>query len=922
MTAAAASPLASPFEHSRFCWAPDLPPGRNQFVSFERRFTLTPGTPATLHLFADTRYRLLVNDAFVAYGPGRFVTSSPEFDTIDLGPWLRPGDNVLRVEVNYYGAASYQTMPDGLPGFIAAGGTADGQVSFTTPGAWTCRVHQAWDHQAPHFSFAQNPAEICDTRRLAQELATPATAPASPLPPEACPWLTLFPRSVPLPDYSLMRPARLLTAGKLADSLRWGMQIHHPEFLQGDRKSPPRFTLFSTWVHSPHPQRIEIDCFWSDLSLNGKSLVIEYPHTLGNHATATAELQAGWNFLAGNFELLLERWSYLLGFPPASGVSLHARPDLTCPHAFAYSPPQPDRSVPHYEPDPAAFRIPADWTLDSGDVLRVTPARLVGWDRPGRSTVVREIPWSIPLPAGTQMAKAALWNFDFADEYYGHPMIEVEAPAGTTLDIAYDDWKREDGCIKIYGSNPFTDAADRFILRGGRQRIEVLNPRGGIYLQITLRTPPGSPATPLRVHDVAIRRRTLLHEIQGSFTSGDPLLDWAWRASIHTLEASTDEGYADCPWRERASYIGDGLVNIHLHRLLTTDLRVAFRTFDLFGRAQLDDGQLACCAPSWLRRPHQDFTLLWILGVHDLWAYSGDVAFLRRQWPVLQRIWASPSWKTGPADLWDTTGMRLFIDWGILHSEREGPGNGVINILRVAAARASAAIARALDLHHEAAAFEQHARTVADQLMQHLWLPQEGRFAASVGATTPAVHANILALRFGVGPAERVLAYLEPLLKANFQHGIDNNQFSGFAELYFLSYALPALAEVGRPDLAESLIHQHYSFIQKLGYPTLPECFHRADRHHGSCCHSWSGAAAIYGTAYVLGLRPATPGNPDHWRLAPIVDQHRHAEGILPHPRGLIHVRWERDNGLFRAYTHLPPGVTLDLAPNVVLASE
>lgn len=910
--------LPAPFLASRFAWVHGLAPGRNQFVSFERRFESGPGPGAVLHLFADTRYRLWVNGSFAAYGPGRFVTDSPEYDTIELAAWLQPGVNVLRVEVNYYGASSYQTMPDGLPGFIAAGGTHDGAVDFATPGAWTSRIHRAWDPEAPLFSFAQNPAEICDTRVLARELETPADGPVAALPAAACPWRTLRPRSVPLPDYRESTPVRLLAAGRLIGDRRWGMQVKRAEFLQGDRKNSPRFTLFGTWIYSPHTQRLEMDCFWSDLSLNGKALVVEYPHILGNHGRTILNLQAGWNFLAGNFELLLEHWSYMLGFPEASGVTLHARPDPACAEAFAYSPPQPDRSVPHFDPDPSAYRIPADWTLDAGRILSVTPARMVGWDRMARSSVVREIPWAQPLPAGTQMARSAVWNFDFADEFYGHPVLEVEAPEGAILDVAYDDWKREDGAVKIYGSNPFTDAADRFILRGGRQRIEVLNPRGGIYLQITLRAPEGSPAVPLRVHDVRVRRRTLLHNIQGSFTSGNALLDWTWRASVHTLEASTDEGYADCPWRERGSYIGDGLVNVHLHRLMTCDLRVAFRTFDLFGRAQLENGQLACCAPSWLRRAHEDFTLIWMLAVRDLWAFTGRTEFLQAQWPVIQRIWASSTWKPGTDGLWDTTGMRVFLDWGVLPAEREGDGNAAVNILRVAAARACAEIATVLGHTAEAEVFRAQARQVADALGARLWLEKEGRFAASIGADSPAVHANILALRFGIGSGARILAYLEPLLRRNFQHGIENDQFSGFAELYFFSYLLPGLAEAGRPDLAEALIDEHYGFIQKLGYSTLTECFHRADEHRGSCCHSWSGAPALYATNYVLGLRPTAPGNPDRWILAPVVHGHRHAEGVMPHPRGRISARWERDNGVFRARVEAPEGVVVEPGPGVV----
>jgi hypothetical protein len=891
-------------------------------VSFERRFSLMGPVGGVLHVFADTRYRLWVNGDFVAYGPGRFVTSQPEYDTHDLRGHLRAGENLVRVEVNYYGASSYQTMPDGLPGFIAAGGTEEEGVDFATPGDWRARVHEAWEAQAPLFSFAQNPVEICDTRLLARELAEPATGTVAALPPSACPWKVLVPRSVPLPDYREVRPGRLLVSGPLEDSLRWGLQVRHPQFLPGDRKFHQAFILFSTWIHSPREQKVSMDCFWSDLSLNGHPQIVRYPQRLGNHGETTVDLAAGWNFLAGNFEVLLEHWSYLLGFARSSGVSLHALPDLSCADVFAVSPPVKDRSVPHYTEDPAEYSLPEGWTLDPGAVERVTPARQVGWDQPAPATAVRDIPWSGPLSLGTQHARAALWSFDFQDEYYGHTVLEVEAPEGSVLDVAYDDWKREDGCVRLYGSNPFTDAADRFILRGGRQRVEVLNPRGGIFLQVILRAPAGSGAVPLRVHDVAVRRRTVLHDVRGSFTSGDVLLDWAWRVSVHTLQASTDEAYADCPWRERGSYIGDSLVNFHLHQLITSDLRVARRTFDHFGQAQLENGQLACCAPSWLRRPHEDFTLIWILAVRDFWAATGDVAFLREQWPVIERIWASTGWKADADGLWDTTGCRMFIDWGVLSSEREGAGNAVVNLFRVAAARASGEIAAALGREADARHHRDEAQRVAEALRTRVWREEEGRFNASIGAETPAVHANILALRFGVGPADRILAYLEPKLRANFKFGLEHGQSTGFAELYFFSYLLPALAELGRPDLAELLIEEHYSFIQKLGYPTLTECFHRAHEHSGSCCHSWSGAPAIYATAYVLGLRAIEPGNPDRWKLAPVVNRHRHAEGEVPHPRGVIRVRWERHNGTFEAHVETPEGVVVEPGPGVVIASR
>ena len=46
--------------------------GRNRYVAFRRAFALgEPSKTAMFHLFADTRYRLIVNGETVCHGPAR-----------------------------------------------------------------------------------------------------------------------------------------------------------------------------------------------------------------------------------------------------------------------------------------------------------------------------------------------------------------------------------------------------------------------------------------------------------------------------------------------------------------------------------------------------------------------------------------------------------------------------------------------------------------------------------------------------------------------------------------------------------------------------------------------------------------------------------------------------------------------------------
>ena len=900
------APTAGPWLRARFVWAGGPAERRNQFVRFERRVAFgEPPSSFPLHLFADTRYRLRVNQAFVATGPGRFLTGHPEYDTHELAPYLRAGENLIEVEVNFFGASSFQSMPDGEPGFIAAGG-ADGQ-DLATPGAWTAFRLHAWRWDAPLFSFAQNPVEICDTR---------ISGGGTPVPLQVCtgaaaPWGPLRPYSgSPIP-FTPQRPrSRELAAPLNRPERRLGFMAHAPARPHGQ---PKPWMAFATWIHAPRAQLLQVSAFWSDLTLNGEPLALDTKTPWGNHGYVHLPLRPGWNLLAGRLEILTEYWAYCLGIPRTAEVTLHAELDATCPHPLAVSPPGARADL--ILPQPGDRVPPAGWKAHPGTASLLTPARMMGWDQPQLEAAGRPTPGP-PGGASTLEAASATWCHAFAGEFLGHIVLDVEAPEGSLLDVAVDDWQRADGGAALYQSNAFTDAADRFILRGGRQRVELFHPRGGKLIQATLRAPEERGACALTLHDVWVRSRQALGPDQTAFACEHRSLTWAWPVAMRTLLASIDEAYSDCPWRERGSYIGDSLVNLHLHTLANPDLRIADRVLRLFGEAQLSDGQLACCAPAWLRRPHEDFTLLWILALHDHWELTGRQTLVRELWPVVQRIWASPSWKRHPSGLWNGAGQHLFIDWGIQGAETKGEANAVLNVLRVAARRACATLARVLQNEEEAHLHQREAEATQQALFAHLWWPAEGRLRAHLDAPSPAVHANTLALAFAVGePDQRaaMLAYLEPRLRDNHAHGLRHGLNSGYLELFYLSFALPGLARHGRPDLAEQLIADHYGYLEQLGDDTLPESFVGANSGVGSRCHSWSGAAAIYAARYVLGLRPAGDGDHRHLIFDPVVQDIRQARGRIAHPEGWIEVAWTREQGLFQVDLSAPPGVHIDI---------
>ncbi len=921
-----------------FVWSPRPDAARQAFVLFRRDLVLQrrPET-ARIHLFSDTRYRLRANGRFVYAGPPRFVTQFPEYDTVDLAPYLRRGANCLTVEVNFYGASSYQTMRDGRPGFICWGTVGDGAdaVDLATPGAWRCRRLDAWDERAPLYSFAQNPVEICDTRRLDPAWYLPAASagggdaeggdsgwqPPVEVSRENRPWGPLKPSTAPRPRYTPVVPETIVrTASLAADEDRWGFTI--PERSLGDPQAAPQnqFVGFSTWIYSPRAMTATAGLHWGTFALNGEPFAAHRHPFMGNRSSAELKLREGWNHFTGKVEYLpqCEFWSFLLALPKGEGLVVRALPERSETAAFLLSDLLPPDRIVFPGRGPSNAEPPPGWRRVRGDPAEVCPARLCAWERPG-DHAQGDLPYRKLKEVAEASADGRFWVFRFAESFLGHVVVDIEGPAGTAVDIGFDDWLRDDGMIHLYKTNPYVNSVERIILRGGRQRVQLFNSRGGRFLQILARPAPGGGVC--RLHGVRVLETKTLDSL-GDFRCSDRRLTRIWKAAARTLIDSSEDSYSDSPWRERGTYIGDCYVNVRLHRLLHHDLTLSRRALRLFAQTATPDGQLFCVAPSWLARPHEDFTLVWVLMLREYWALTGDLALVEELWPVVTLILASPGIERHESGLWNADGRRLFIDWGVIREERQGPANACLNAFRIAALERAAELADRLNKSDEAARFRAECAELRRAFSERLWLPDEGRFAAALPrpgvAPTGAFHANILAYRFGIGTTEQLAAVEEYVIRkarGNYAQGLAGGQGSGHAELYFMAYLLPALAEHGRYELAENLILEHYGTIVDDGLDTLPECFCRWNSGVGSACHSWSGFPAVYATRYVLGLRQAEPGNPDRFVLDPQASPRiSRAEGVFPHPRGPIRAAWRRRGASFEFSFDAPEGVTVAAA--------
>lgn len=845
--------LSNMFHSSQQIWlAPDTHTDDiTSWATFERRFDL-PAVPdrAQFHFFAASRYRLVVNDQIVGYGPARFVPQYAEYANIDLKPFLRPGPNVIEVEVCFINYNSYQHVPDTTGRFIGWGEVEAGgrSLPLSTPGAWKVRRSTACATEVPAYSFAIGPVEVRDTRTGTLSLQTPTVIePAEQ-------WNFVAP-TVPEPSGRLISPSPMFAAALAGGETRVGfISVHPTSHGQWDRPVRGQHFRYVTYLHSTREQSVELGLHWGPHFINGVKIETHDDPVRRMRQNGIAPLKAGWNLLCGEPEQLLATYPLMIGIPDDAGITLHARPDLNETAVMAY---QPARSIPDEEkwartPPNAAGIMPhaAAWRFVEAGQLPLIPARLMAWDIIDEKTRVTNPTWPIVAPNS-----ASEWTimFDFGTEFLGHPQIVLDADAGTIVDFAYDECLRADGALALFRGNPFVEPADRYVCRGGRQTIEAFYPRGGRYLQITIRSPIG--VRPTTLHHMALRDATSSEPFDRPFTSSNELFKWTWQTGIRTLRASSDDVFCDSPWRERGTYLGDSYVQSMVEIVVARNPMISRRALRLFAAAQLPSGQFSNVAPAWYQMPLFDFTLIYAIWLHDYWKLTGDEAIVRDCMHAVDRLLESETWVTSRySPLWDVpAGGKLFVDWGVDLPARLYNENGVLNAFRFKAVECAASLFAATGDPARSERLRVEAAEIKDAFQTRLWLHQHGRFAGGTAdgsaVERETVHVNVLALGFGLASAEQepaLIRYLLGRIPNNAARAISAESGNDYIELYFLKYLLDALVRIDRHDIARQVISDHMSIMRDAGSPTFWESLRLGSAGKGSFCHSWSAAPLIY----------------------------------------------------------------------------
>ena len=215
---------------------PIWPKGRttemNLLVGFRAEVRPPAQGNVVLRVAASTIYRARVNGAFAGHGPARAAHGFYRVDEWDITPALRPGANVVSLEVAGYNANSYYLLDQ--PSFLQAEVAAGERVLAATGAAAT--VHRARNtddadgvgpaafdaaildyrvQKVQRFSFQRPFVEIYRLEPGFERWQQEASAPSATVETEAVPDKRLLPRRVPYPDFAVTRPVAQIAEGRV-----------------------------------------------------------------------------------------------------------------------------------------------------------------------------------------------------------------------------------------------------------------------------------------------------------------------------------------------------------------------------------------------------------------------------------------------------------------------------------------------------------------------------------------------------------------------------------------------------------------------------------------------------------------------------------------------------------------------------------
>ncbi|MDZ4799566.1 MAG: alpha-L-rhamnosidase N-terminal domain-containing protein [Bryobacteraceae bacterium] len=525
-------------------------------------------------------------------------------------------------------------------------------------------------------------------------------------------------------------------------------------------------------------------------------------------------------------------------------------------------------------------------------------------ESPDRLTAIDGDPKK-PVPANSRTRIL----FDAGALTTAFPELTISGGKGARVTMKYIEGPRSP---KKYGEKPRRDQVagsllvgpeDILIADGGRGRtLRPLFWRCYRYLELTVET----SGQPLTIDSLTATFTAYPFVRKSKFEGGAAdlrkILDAGWR----TARLCAHETYMDTPCYEQLQYVGDTRIQAMVSLYNSGDARLMRNAIEQIDASRTSEGATFSRAPSALAQYIPPFSLWWIGMVHDYWMYVDDAAFAASMLPGVRAVlgffarYQRPDKHLKKMPWWN------YIDWvqprGVWPNN-SGPAvpdrmSALQELQLLMGYQWASQLEAAIGDPVMAAKYADEGWNLGEAIRTDYCDAQRGLFADSPDKQNWSQHGNSLAVLAGLVPnAAEAKAVMEKVLA-------DDTLVR--ASIYFQYYVRLAMRQAGLGGRYLSMLDKPWRWALQQGFSTWPETDSMSTR---SDCHAWGASPNIELFRIVPGIDTAAPGF-GRIRIEPNLGDLRKAAGSIPHPKGVISVRYTRNGDKLNASVESPvPGL-------------
>jgi alpha-L-rhamnosidase len=461
----------------------------------------------------------------------------------------------------------------------------------------------------------------------------------------------------------------------------------------------------------------------------------------------------------------------------------------------------------------------------------------------------------------------------------------------TYAESIYDDPKnkghRDSVNAKIHG------VYDLFYPDGGQERkFTTLSYRAFRYVQLDITT----GAEPLTIEKIGSWFTGYPFKKEGMFKADDADLEKVFDIGWRTERLCSYETYMDCPYWERLQYIGDTRIQALVSYYVSGDDRLARNAISQFEWSMQYDGLTGSRYPSALPQYIPNYSLVWVLMVHDYMMYRNDPEFVKSFLPGIKRVlehfkqYLTQDYMMQQQPYWD------FIDHTF--STKKVVEASLFKKLTTNSLFYSYTLSRAADIfgyfndNGQAQEYIVLSQRIKESVRKQCWDANSEMYADTPDKKSFSMHSNILAVLCGMMPKDEQ----EKLLKR-----IVSNKGITQTTLYFDFYLARAMSQAGAGGLYYDMLSKWKDLLNQ-GLTTFPEGVSPSD------CHAWSASPDFEMAATLAGIEPQSPG----FRrviVRPQLQKLTNVEAKVPHWAGEVHVIFEKKGKSLSGLVILPAGI-------------